>query len=47
MEAAIATPVNDAQGGIEVAFPCGATVRVTGVVDMAALRLVLAELGAR
>ncbi|MFK4046879.1 IS66-like element accessory protein TnpA [Roseomonas mucosa] len=46
MEAAIAAPAADVQGGIEVTFPCGATMRVTGLVDMSALRLVLAELSA-
>ena len=34
-------------GTIEVAFPTGATVRVSGQVDMAMLRGVLAELGGR
>ena len=32
-------------GVIDVAFPSGATVRVSGCVDMAVLRSVLAELG--
>ena len=34
-------------GVMEVAFPSGATVRVSGQVDMAILRGVLAELGGR
>jgi transposase len=36
-----------ASGVMEVAFPTGATVRVSGQVDMAMLRGVLAELGGR
>jgi transposase len=36
-----------ASGVIEVAFPSGATVRVSGPVDAAVLRGVLAELGGR
>jgi transposase len=34
-------------GGIEVTFPSGATVRISGRVDMAMVRSVLAELGGR
>lgn len=37
----------EASGVVEVAFPSGATVRVSGRVDPAVLRGVLAELGGR
>jgi transposase len=37
----------EAPGVIEVALPSGATVRVSGRVEMAVLRGVLAELGGR
>ena len=37
----------EAPGTIEVGFPSGATVRVSGQVDEAVLRAVLAELGGR
>jgi transposase len=36
-----------APGLLEVAFPSGATVRISGAVDPAMLRIVLAELGGR
>ena len=37
----------ETRGVIEVAFPSGATVRISGPVDAAVLRGVLAELGGR
>jgi transposase len=37
----------DAAGAIEIALPSGASIRVTGGVDAAVLRMVLAELGGR
>ena len=48
-EAPVPAPARTAEtpGVIEVAVPSGATVRVSGCVDMAALRGVLAELGGR
>jgi transposase len=39
--------VAEAPGVIEIALPSGATLRVSGQVDMAVLRGVLAELGGR
>ena len=42
-----AAPAPEALGVIEIAFPAGATVRVSGHVDAAVLRCVLAELGGR
>jgi transposase len=45
VEAAVLAP--EAPGVIEIAFPAGATVRVSGDVDAAVLRGVLAELGGR
>ncbi|MDN3564979.1 hypothetical protein ACFQY5_02600 [Paeniroseomonas aquatica] len=38
---------DEAPGLLEVAFPSGTTVRVSGAVDPAMLRVVLAELGGR
>ena len=48
-EAAVSPPAkaDETSGVIDVSFPSGATVRVSGCVDMAALRGVLAELGGR
>ena len=40
-------PAPETPGVIEIAFPAGATVRVSGYVDAAVLRMVLAELGGR
>ncbi|MCO6418607.1 hypothetical protein JYK14_20945 [Siccirubricoccus sp. KC 17139] len=34
-------------GGMEIVLPSGASVRVTGVIDAATLRMVLSELGGR
>jgi transposase len=45
VEAAALAP--ETPGVIEIAFPAGATVRVSGHVDAAVLRCVLAELGGR
>ena len=42
-----AVPAPETPGVIEIAFPAGATVRVSGQVDKAVLRMVLAELGGR
>lgn len=49
LEAAVPTPATATEtlGVIEVSFPGGVTVRVSGGVDMAVLRNVLAELGGR
>jgi transposase len=49
LEAAVSAPATatETPGVIEVSFPGGATVRVSGGVDMAALRGVLAELRGR
>jgi transposase len=49
LEAAAAAPAiaTETAGVIEVTFPAGATVRVSGGVDMAVLRGVLAELRGR
>jgi|SRR5215212_3222999 len=37
----------EATGAMEIVLPSGASIRVTGAVDAAALRVVLAELGGR
>ena len=51
VEAAVPAPppatMTGTPGVIEIAFPAGATVRVSGPVDAAVLRGVLAELGGR
>ena len=51
IEAPAAAPAREAAaeapGAIEIALPSGATVRVSGRVDAAVLRGVLAELGGR
>lgn len=49
VEALVSAPAATAEtpGAIEVVFPSGATVRVSGCVDMAVLRSVLAALGGR
>jgi transposase len=49
VEAPVSAPATKVEttGVIEVAFPSGTTVRVSGGVDMAVLRGVLAELGGR
>ena len=44
-EAPVPARTTGTPGVIDVAFPSGATVRVSGCVDMAVLRSVLAELG--
>ena len=46
-EAPVPARTTGTPGVIDVAFPSGATVRVSGCVDMAVLRSVLAELGGR
>ncbi len=46
-EAPVPARTTGTTGVIDVAFPSGATVRVSGCVDMAVLRSVLAELGGR
>jgi transposase len=47
--AAVSAPATttETSGVIEVAFPSGTTLRVSGCVDMAVLRSMLAELGSR
>jgi hypothetical protein len=49
VEAPVSTPATttETSGVIDVAFPSGATVRVSGCVDMVALRSILAALGGR
>src|SRR3712207_6382127 len=47
VEAAAPATKTGTPGVIEIAFPAGATVRVSGYVDAAVLRMVLAELGGR
>jgi len=46
-EAPVPARTTGTPGVIDVAFPSGATVRVSGCADMAVLRGVLAELGGR
>lgn len=46
-DGAVAEMRREATGTIEIALPSGVTVRVSGVVDVALLRSVLAELGSR
>jgi transposase len=42
-----APAVAETTGGMEIVLPSGASIRVTGEVDAATLRMVLAELGGR
>ncbi len=42
-----AAAVVETTGSLEIVLPSGASIRVTGAVDLAMLRLVLAELGGR
>jgi len=39
--------ITDTLGSLEIVLPTGASIRVTGAVDAATLRMVLAELGGR
>jgi hypothetical protein len=43
----VAPAASEAPGTIEIGFPSGATVRVSGRVDPGMLRAVLADLGGR
>ena len=47
VEAAAPATKTGTPGVVEIAFPAGTTVRVSGYVDAAVLRMVLAELGGR